>query len=78
MNNPFDWKNYKPVLSFKDMDTARKTSFQQTTVINRKRAKGIEPSIVYSPKGMDTEPKKFVADMPIMPVHASTVRRNKK
>lgn len=76
-NNPFDLKNYTPALSFKDMDTAKKTSFQQTAVINRQRAKGVEPSIVYSRKSIHTEPEKFVAEMPAMPVHASTLRRRK-
>lgn len=66
-NNPFDLDNYVPQISMKDRDTARKTSYQQTSVINRKRAQGIEPSINYSPNGMDTQPKKFVADMPLMP-----------
>lgn len=66
-NNPFDWKNYKPIISMKDLDTARKNSFQQSSVINSRRSKGVEPSIVYSEKGMDTEPKKFAIDMPAMP-----------
>jgi hypothetical protein len=66
-NNPFDWRNYTPILSMKDLDKARKNSFQQSTVINSRRAKGIEPSIPYSEKGMDTEPSKFAIDMPKMP-----------
>ena len=67
-NDPFDWKNYKPVIDMKDLERARKSSYQSTQVINRIRAKGVEPSIVYSPNGQDTQPKKFVIDMPIMPV----------
>jgi hypothetical protein len=67
MSSPFDLANYKPQLNMKDLDKARKNSFQQSTVINSRRAKGIEPSIPYSDKVMDTEPRKFAIDMPKMP-----------
>ena len=77
-NNPFDWKNYKPVLNVRDLDIAQKQAYQQTAVINRKRAQGIEPSIIYSLKKHDAQPKKFVADMPEMAVHPSTVRTRKR
>lgn len=67
-NNPFDWRNYTPIINMKDLDKARKNSFQQSTVVNNRRAKGIEPSIPYSEKVvMDTEPKKFAIAMPKMP-----------
>ncbi len=78
MNNPFDLKNYKPQISMRDVNTASKTSYQQTQVINRRRAKGDEPSIVYSTRGRDTQPKKFVTVMPDMPYHPSTIRLKRK
>ena len=77
-NNPFDLKNYTPVLNVRDLDIAQKQAYQQTAVINRKRAQGIEPSIIYSLKSHDTEPKKFVTSMPEMAVHPSTVRARRR
>jgi hypothetical protein len=78
MNNPFDWRNYTPILSMKDLDKARKNSFQQSTVVNNRRAKGIEPSIPYSDKVMDTEPRKFAIDMPKMPRYNKNEARKAK
>jgi hypothetical protein len=76
--NPFDWKNQKPVIDFKDLDKARKNSFQQSSIINNRRSKGIEPSIVYSEKGQDTEPKKFAVVMPIMPKYDANKARRER
>lgn len=78
MNNPFDLDNYKPRISMKDEDTARKNSFQQTAVINRKRAEGVELSIHYSPNGMSTEPQKFATPLPVMPKYDGNEARKKK
>lgn len=77
-NNPFDWKNYTPIISMRDVDIAQKQAYQQTAVVNRKRKQGIEPSIIYSFKSHGTEPKKFVAEMPEMAVHPSTLRARRR
>ena len=78
MTNPFDWKNQPPKISMRDVDIAQKQAYQQTAVINRKRAQGIEPSIIYSLKKHDAQPKKFVAEMPPMEVHPSTLRTRRR
>ena len=78
MSSPFDLANYKPQLNMKDLDKARKNSFQQSTVVNNRRAKGIEPSIPYSDKVMDTEPSKFAIDMPKMPRYNKNEARKAK
>jgi hypothetical protein len=66
MNNPFDLENYKRQITMHKENTSLKSSYQQTAVVNRERAKGIEPSLPYSKKAPATEPEKFVADMPVM------------
>jgi hypothetical protein len=78
MTNPFDWKNQPAKISMRDLNIANRNSYQQSVVINNRRAQGIEPSLPYSPKSNDAEPKKFAVAMPVMPVHASTVRARKK
>lgn len=69
MVNPFDWKNNPRVIDMSDVELARKASHQQSVAINRRRAQGIEPSIVYSPKTVDLQPKNFVTAMPVMAKH---------
>jgi hypothetical protein len=64
-NNPFS-PDYKRQIDMRDQNTAMKNSFQQTVVINNRRAKGNEPSLPYSEKGRDTEPKKFAIPLPVM------------
>lgn len=76
--SPFDWKNQPPKINMRDLSTARKNSYQQTVVVNRRRAQGIEPSIAYSPNGMDTNPEKFAVSMPDMPLHPTTIRSKRK
>jgi len=78
MTNPFDWKNQPAKINMRDLNIANRNSYQQSMVINKRRAQGIEPSLPYSPKSNDAEPKKFAIDMPVMPVHASTIRARKK
>lgn len=77
MTNPFDWKNQPAKINMRDLATAQKNSYQQTAVINRRRAKGEEPSIFYSAKGMDSNPQKFAMRMPVMPMHPTTIAKKK-
>lgn len=63
-NNPFDVKNYKSQIDWSKVSHAHKISIQQTAVVNRERAKGIEPSGPYSENGAVTEPEKFAIDLP--------------
>ena len=55
-----------------------KLSYQQTANINRVRATGVEPSINYSDKAPNVDPKKFVADMPVMPKYDRHEARRKR
>lgn len=75
MNNPFDLKNYKRQITMTAEDTSNKLSYQQTAAINRARAKGVEPSINYSDKAPNVDPKRFVTDMPVMPKHVRSSRK---
>jgi hypothetical protein len=68
-NNPFDLENYKPQIDMSDLNTAAKNSHQQSAVVNNRRMQGVEPSVAYSAKGMDTEPRKFAIAMPVMAKH---------
>lgn len=79
MSNPFDWKNQPSKINMRDLDIANKCSYQQSAIINRRRAKGEEPSIIYSEKSPGVEPKKFVVKMPDMPLNPRSIkkRRNK-
>tara|TARA_R110000868_G_scaffold83160_2_gene235006 strand:+ start:1292 stop:1636 length:345 start_codon:yes stop_codon:yes gene_type:complete len=78
INNPFDLANYKRQITMHKENTALKSSYQQTSVINRERAKGIEPSLPYSAKAPATEPTKFVADMPVMPKYDKNAAKRQK
>lgn len=57
MNNPFDWKNYKPIVDMKDLNVAWRNSYNMSRHINEKRKNGIEPSKPYgdSPGGVPQE-----------------------
>lgn len=78
MTNPFDWKNQPAKISMRDVDVANKNSYQQSAVINRRRAQGIEPSLPYSPNSNHSEPHKFAVHMPVMPMHPRTVLAKRK
>ncbi len=77
-NNPFDVENYKRQITMHKENTALKTAYQQTSVINRERAKGIEPSAPYSENAPATEPAKFVAEMPVMKKYDRNAARRQK
>jgi hypothetical protein len=78
MNNPFDLDNYVRQLHFADANHDHKISIQQTAVVNRRRAKGDEPSQPYSSKGRDTEPGKFAVAMPVMAKYDKNAARRQK
>jgi hypothetical protein len=78
MNNPFDLENYKRQITMTAENTALKSAYQQTAVVNRIRATGVEPSAPYSKNAPATEPTKFVADMPVMPKHDRNAARRRK
>jgi hypothetical protein len=77
-NNPFDLANYKRQITMHKENAALKSAYQQTSVVNRQRAKGIEPSLPYSDKAPASEPEKFVADMPVMPKYDRNAEKRKK
>jgi hypothetical protein len=77
-NNPFDLVNYKRQITMSKENTALKTAYQQTAVVNRQRAKGIEPSLPYSAKAPVTEPEKFVAEMPVMKKYDRNAARRQR
>ncbi len=77
MNSPFDLANYKRQIDMTAENISNKLSYQQTANINRVRATGVEPSIHYSDKAPNVDPKRFVADMPVMPKHVRTTRGKK-
>jgi hypothetical protein len=78
MNNPFDLANYKRQITMHKENAALKSAYQQTSVVNRQRASGIEPSLPYSDKAPAAEPTKFVADMPVMPKYDRNAARRRK
>ena len=63
MNDPFDWKNYKPVINMADIEKARRNAYQATRHVNEQRKRGIEPSSPYanSPDGL---PQDYATEMP--------------
>lgn len=46
-NNPFDWQNYKPVISMRDLNVAWRNSYNMARHVDEKRRSGIEPSPPY-------------------------------
>lgn len=73
--SPFDWRGQPSIISMKDVDSANKRSYQQTSVVNRARAKGVEPSKAYSFTHEGAQPQSMVMDMPVMPLHRKRKRR---
>jgi hypothetical protein len=76
MNNPFDWKNYKPTISMADIERARKSSYQQARLVNEKRKQGIEPSKPYA-NSLGGIPQDYTTDMPVMPLHKRSAAKKK-
>jgi hypothetical protein len=74
MNNPFDLKNYKPQVSFDDLEKARKSAYQMTQHINKQRKQGIEPSKSYGSR-VSGVPQDYTMDMPDMPMHKRSLNR---
>jgi hypothetical protein len=74
MTNPFDLKNYKPVIDMSDIERARKSAYQQTRLVNEKRKAGIEPSAPYA-ASVGGWPQDYTMDMPAMPMHKKTLRK---
>jgi hypothetical protein len=66
--NPFD-KDYKAQLSFRDLETDRKRSYQASRVLNDKRKTGVEPypSLAQRIGAYEgTNPRDVTVDMPKM------------
>lgn len=74
MNNPFDWRNYKPQINLNDLEKARRNAYQASRHVNEQRKLGIEPSSPYanSPGGL---PQDYVTDMPGMIMHKKTLKK---
>ena len=78
MSNPFDVANYKSQIDWTKGNHAYKISLQQTAVVNRQRAAGIEPSTPYSDTGLIADPERFALDMPKLAKYdRNAVRRQK-
>ena len=81
MNNPFDWRNYKPQVSMKDLESARKSSYQMTRFINDQRRQGIEPSRPYAERNkahLAGVPQEYTVEMPVMPLHNRSAARKRR
>jgi hypothetical protein len=72
-NNPFDLANYKPQISMRDREKARKVAYQVSRHINEQRKKGIEPSAPYA-ASVGGWPQDYTTEMPEMPVHKQTIQ----
>lgn len=77
MNNPFDLKNYKPVIDMSDIEKARRSAYQMTHHINEKRKNGIEPSVPYGARASGV-PQDYTMNMPVMPMHKRSIKRSQK
>jgi hypothetical protein len=77
MTNPFDLKNYKPVIDMSDIERARKSAYQQTRVVNEQRKKGIEPSRPYA-NSFGGIPQDYTTEMPEMPIHKRSAQKKRK
>ena len=78
MNNPFNLHTYQRQIDWSKTNHAHKIAIQQTAVVNRQRASGIEPSSPYSANGAITEPERFAVDMPVMPKYDRNATRRQK
>ena len=76
--NPFDWRNNPKRIDMTDVNTAKKSSYQQTAVINKKRAQGVEPVSIHLPGSRDDIPSRFVANMPEMPKYDQNAARREQ
>jgi hypothetical protein len=77
MTNPFDLKNYKPVIDMSDIERARKSSYQQARLVNEKRKAGIEPSKPYA-NSLGGLPQDYTTEMPVMPIHKRSAQKKRK
>lgn len=77
MTWPFK-KGDPPKISMRDVDTARKNSYQQTAVVNRRRAQGVEPTAIHLPGSRDDGPVRFAVAMPEMPKYDYNEARKRK
>jgi hypothetical protein len=73
MNNPFDWKNYIPTISMRDVEKARKVAYQVSYAVDQQRKNGIEPSKPYA-NSRGGAPQDYVADLPAKAVHKKTIQ----
>ncbi len=73
-NNPFDWRNYTPTVSFADLEKARKNAYQAARYVNEQRKQGIEPSAPYA-NSFGGKPQDYTTEMPVMPMHKRSERR---
>lgn len=81
MNNPFDWKNYTPQVSFADLEKARRNAYQASRHVNEQRKRGIEPSGPYAERQGAYQgglPQDYAMDMPVMPMNKKAARRKEK
>ncbi len=75
--NPFD-PNYKAQISLKDLERSRKSAYQASRQVNEARKRGIEPSSSAATREgshRGGQPVTFAVDMPTMPVHPRTKKR---
>ena len=78
MNNPFNLNTYQRQIEWTKGNHAYKISVQQTAVVNRRRAGGVEPSGPYSENGAVTEPEKFAIDLPKLAKYDRNAARRQK
>ena len=77
MTSPFDWKGQPPKIDLRDIAKAQKNAHQQTAVVNRKRAAGIEPNTIHMPGSHQDVPQKFAVKLPDMPLHERSKRKRR-
>ena len=75
-NNPFDWKNYVPVLNMSDIERARRSAYQMSRYVNEQRRQGIEPSSPYA-NSRGGVPQDYTMEMPVMPMHKRSEKRSR-
>jgi hypothetical protein len=74
LNNPFDWRNYKPQINLNDLEKARRNAYQASRHVNEQRKLGIEPSAPYA-ASVGGWPQDYTTDMPAMPMHKKTLKK---
>ena len=78
MNDPFDWRNYKPTISLKDLERSRRSAYQASRVVNEKRLNGIEPSLPYAERTdvhLAAAPRKMTVEMPSMKIYRKRIKK---